>query len=343
MSETHDDLQSAALEAPLQGLQQMMPGLLLCCALTGGAYALRLVPGLNTFSPMILAIIGGMIVNNTIGVGPALRPGIVFSMRRLLRAAIVLLGLQLTLTQVSEVGLGALAIIASAVAATFLATVQMGRWLGVDGRLAQLIAAGTSICGASAVAAADSVVEADDEDVAYAVACVTVFGSISMFAYPWIGHLLSMDPRSFGLWAGSSIHEVAQVVAAAFAYGPDGGTTGTIAKLTRVMMLAPVVFAMAGLAARKGVGRHAGVRPPLPIFVFGFLGMVLLNSAIPLPPAIKADLALLSTVLLTMALAAMGLETNFGKLTQRGLRPALLGALASLFIATWTLGLIKLL
>jgi uncharacterized integral membrane protein (TIGR00698 family) len=322
-------------------IASVLPGLALTGALTGGAYLLREVPAFGRFSPMIIAIGLGMIVRNSVGVAPAFGPGIGFAMRRLLRLAIILLGLQLTAAQVAATGGRGLAVVIVAVGATFLFTTAVGRLLGVDRPLAQLIAAGTSICGASAVAAANSVTRASDEDVAYAVACVTVFGSISMFAYPLLEGALALAPRDYGLWAGSSIHEIAQVVAATFAVGRETGEFGTVAKLTRVMMLAPVVFAMA-LAAMRSNGGGAATRPPLPWFVLGFVALVGFNSVVDVPQAIKANVAVLSTVLLTMALAAMGLETSFVKLRARGLRPALLGAIASLFIASLTLILIKL-
>jgi Predicted membrane protein len=217
-----------------------LPGIAVCAALAGCAYGLRALPGVGDLSPMIVAIALGVLIRNTVGIPALLSSGIGFSMRRLLRLAIILLGLQLTFGQVAETGLRGVAIILVAVASTFLFTLVLGRVIGADPRLTRLIAAGTSICGASAVAAANSVVDGDDEDVAYAVACVTVFGSIAMFAYPLLQATLHLTPRDYGLWAGASIHEIAQVVAATFAVGREAGDFGAVAKLTRVMMLAPV-------------------------------------------------------------------------------------------------------
>ena len=180
------------------------------------------LPGMTTFSPMILAILLGTAFHNLVGTPAIARPGVTFSLRRLLRIGIILLGLQLTITQVIEVGGRGIGIIAATLVATFAFTVWMGKVLGVDRKLAQLIAAGTSICGASAVIATNTVTNAHDEDVAYAVACVTVFGSVAMFTYPLLPGLLHLDPHAFGLWSGASIHEIAQVVAAAFQDGQDG-------------------------------------------------------------------------------------------------------------------------
>lgn len=171
----------------------------------------------------------------------------------------------------AEVGSAGLGIIATTVAATFLFTTWLGRRLGVDRKLAELIAAGTSICGASAIVATNSVTRASDEDVAYAVACVTVFGSASMVLYPALETLLQLTPHAFGLWAGASVHEIAQVVAAAFHNGADSGNFGTIAKLSRVMLLAPMVLLLgifcAGRAERGEPSKRQSA--PMPWFVLG--------------------------------------------------------------------------
>jgi uncharacterized integral membrane protein (TIGR00698 family) len=325
----------------------ILPGLLLTSAVAASAYGLRRLPAMATFSPMILAILIGIAFHNLIGTPAIARPGIIFSLRRLLRIAIILLGLQLTITQVIEVGGRGIGIIATTLLATFVFTVWMGKLLGVDRKLAQLIAAGTSICGASAVIATNTVTNAHDEDVAYAVACVTVFGSVAMFAYPLLPGLLHLDPHAFGLWTGASIHEIAQVVAAAFQDGQKAGEFGTIAKLSRVMLLAPVVIAL-GLLATRSAGKNAPAagassgRPPMPWFVLGFVALVGVNSLIPIPADVKVWIAAATTFLFSVALAAMGLETDIRKLAAKGLRPALLGALAFLFIAGFSLTLIKL-
>src|ERR1700745_1213426 len=220
----------------------ILPGVALAGAIAVAAFLMRQIHGLGAFSPMILAIMLGMAFRNVIGTPPAVQPGIAFSMRRLLRAAIILLGFQITFTQIASVGPKGLLITAIALVATFAFTVRAGRVLGVGRKLTELIAAGTSICGASAIVATNTVTDAHDEDVAYAVACVTVFGSIAMFAYPLLPAALHLDARAYGLWSGASIHEIAQVIAAAFQDGRQAGEFATVAKLTRVAMLAPVVL-----------------------------------------------------------------------------------------------------
>lgn len=343
-----DDPSTPALvaRAPAKPLvPALLPGLLLSAAIAGAGFSLRQLPGLTLFSPMILAILSGMVFHNVIGTPRRAKVGITFSMRRVLRLAIVLLGLQLTAAQVAEVGARGLAVIALTLISTFLVTTWIGRLLGVDRKLTELIAAGTSICGASAVIATNTVTRAHDEDVAYAVACVTVFGSVAMFSYPWLTGLLQLDAHAFGLWSGASIHEIAQVVAAAFQSGREAGEFGTVAKLARVTLLAPVVMTLGLLAARRarhdGHG-HSAAQAPIPWFVLGFIALVGINSVITIPADLRAGLGTATTFLLSMALAAMGLETDLAKLKAKGLRPLMLGLLSFLFIAGFSLTLVKL-
>jgi uncharacterized integral membrane protein (TIGR00698 family) len=294
---------------------------------------------------MILAITIGMAFHNLIGTPAWAKNGVTFSIRRILRAGIVLLGLQLTITQLAAVGAADLAIIVSTLIATFLFTISAGRILGVDRKLAELIAAGTSICGASAVIAANTVTRAHDEDVTYAVACVTVFGSIAMLAYPLLSGPLELDAHAYGLWTGASIHEIAQVVAAAFQDGEQAGQFGTIAKLSRVMMLAPMIIALGVVAAQHASRKEldqAGGRVPVPWFVLGFVAVVVVNSLVTLPPQTHTPIVVTTTFMLSMALAAMGLETDVAKLRAKGLRPLLLGLAAFCFIAVFSLTLVKL-
>jgi uncharacterized integral membrane protein (TIGR00698 family) len=325
----------------------ILPGVLMTSLVAGLSYVIRQLPGMATFSPMILAIVIGIAFHNFVGTPGWAKPGVTFSMRRLLRIAIILLGLQLTATQVIEVGGRGLAVIAATLIATFVFTTYVGRLLGVERKLAQLIAAGTSICGASAVIATNTVTDAPDEDVAYAVACVTVFGSIAMFVYPLLPGLLHLDSHAFGLWTGASIHEIAQVVAAAFQDGQKAGEFGTIAKLSRVMLLAPMVITLGLVATRNAktsdpAAGASAARPPMPWFVLGFVALVGVNSVVSIPAESKVWIVAITTFLLSVALAAMGLETDIRKLTAKGIRPALLGALAFLFIAGFSLLLIKL-
>ena len=307
-----------------------LPGLALAGSIAAGALVLRQLSGIAVLSPMILSVLAGLAIGSLWRVPPRLVPGLALATRPVLRAGIVLLGFQITLGQIGALGPAAFAVSALTLLATFLAVRLAGRALGMAGPLTDLIAAGTAVCGASAVIAANPVARGSDEDVAYAVACVTIFGTLAMLAAPLLAGPLGLAGASYGIWTGASIHEVAQVTAAAFQLGDAAGQAGTVAKLIRVMLLAPLVLGMA-LALR---GRaQGGVSVPVPWFVFGFVTAMLINSATPLPDALREGLALLAGLLLATGLAAMGLMTDPRRLWARGARPLLLGAFGWVFAA----------
>ncbi|AGB45351.1 putative membrane protein [Mesorhizobium australicum WSM2073] len=318
----------------------ILPGIVLVAMITAVAFSARNVSGFALFSPMILAVVAGMIYSNVLGTPAHAKAGIGFSQKRLLRFAIVLLGFQLTLGQVVSIGTGGVGVVALTLGATFVFTITLGRLIGVDAKLTQLIAAGTSICGASAIVATNIVTDARDEDVTYAVASITLFGTIAMLGFPLLAPLLGLDQHAFGLWAGASIHEVAQVIGAGFQNGTQSGEIATVAKLTRVAMLAPMVIAL-GLMARRKSDDQSAARPPMPWFVAAFVAVVALNSLVTIPAEVKQAVVLATTIMLTMGLAAMGLQADISQLRSRGLRPLALAFCAFLFIGGFSLMLVK--
>lgn len=324
-----------------EAVETILPGLMLALGLAALALGVQRLAGVTALSPLILGVGFGILLRNLAGPIAGTGPGLTFAMRRLLRLGIVLLGLQITLAQVAAVGLGGLAAITLTLVLTFVATKAMGRMLGVDARLSELIAAGTAVCGASAILAANTVTRGRDEDVAYAVASITVLGTASMLLLPLLAGPLGLSDEIYGLWAGASVHEVAQAVGASFAQGDVAGQSGTVAKITRVMLLAPLIMAMGLVAARRGGG--SGARAPAPWFALGFLAMIGVNSVVDLPAGFRDGMGMLTAFLLTVALVAMGLETDLRRLRAVGLRPLLLGVMASVFVAVTALALILLL
>ncbi|GAB3444670.1 YeiH family protein [Insolitispirillum peregrinum] len=328
-------------------------GLALSGALAVGASELHRLPALGWASPLILAVVLGIALNSVrrqpVASLPLFAPGIALVMKRLLRIGVALLGLQITLGQMQALGWSGGALIVGTVAATFVFTLGCGRLLRVEARLTRLIAAGTSICGASAVVAANAAVEGDDADVAYAVAMVTVFGTLSMLGFPLLAGLIGLGDHAFGLWSGVAIHEVAQVIAAAYQYSPQAGEMATITKLARVVLVVPVVFVLllalpARAAGQVGPTRSAGQaggagrRVTIPWFALGFLALVGVASCDILPPVVLDGVATVDRWLLTVALAGMGLATAPAALVRRGGRPMLLAALATVFISLFSLG-----
>lgn len=310
------------------------PGVMIAALIGGLAFWLHQLPHMGAVSPAILAAVIGLFLAHAVKWPRRMEAGLAFSARSLLRWAVALLGLQVGFGQIVAIGWAGFVIVAAGLAVSFVTIRALGRVLGVAPKLAELIAAGTSICGASAVAGVNAATGAEDGDVAYAVAMVTLFGTAAMLLYPLIDHLLMLDAHRYGLWAGASIHEVAQVVGATAQVGPEATQSGAVAKLTRILMLAPLVMTL-----RFGRRRPASGGAGAPLFVIGFLVLAAVNSLMSLPHEVTAAAGQVSGFLLAMALGAMGLKTHIDALKAKGWAPLLLGALGTLFISLFTLGL----
>lgn len=317
----------------------VLPGLALSAGIALSAMALARVPWLaqHGFSALTVAIVLGMVIGNVLPgrIGFA-HSGITFSKGTLLRAGIILYGLRLTVHDIAQLGLVGVAVDVMVMASTFaLACWIGGRWLGMDRRTAMLVGAGSSICGAAAVIATEPVVRARAEEVTVAVATVVVFGTVSMFLYPFLFDLNQLWPvipggaRAFGLYVGSTVHEVAQVVAASGAISNATADTAVIAKMFRVLMLAPFLLALSAWlpeektgAATAAAGRRR--RIVVPWFAVGFLALVLINSAVSFPSGLVHAALELDTVLLSTAMAALGLTTRIDAVRQAGVKPLVL-------------------
>lgn len=327
-------------------LAALLPGLALSGALAATGIALGHIGWLQDhgFSALTLAIVLGMLVGNTVyplvpRLAAASGAGVNVSKQNLLRLGVVLYGLRLTVQDIGHVGIAGVAIDALVLGSTFALACFIGtRWLGLDRKTAMLIGAGSSICGAAAVMAAEPVVKARAEQVTVAVATVVVFGTLAIFLYPALFELnqhwalIPGGANGFGIYAGSTIHEVAQVVAAARSVGPDAANSAVIAKMVRVMMLAPFLVMLSAWLARDDK-RHAhtsaatGQAPgklAVPWFAFGFVAVVLFNSLQWLPASVVAVTIEIDTALLAMAMAALGLATHIGAIRKAGAKPLLL-------------------
>lgn len=318
----------------------MLPGLLLSALLAIAAMVLSESTGLQQhgLSALALAIVLGMLAGNTMPTSwrTVTAPGIDFSKQRLLRLGIVLYGFRLTLQDVAHVGMAGVLIDALVIGSTFaLACLAGSLWFGLDRRTSMLIGIGSSICGAAAVIAAQPVVNGRAEQVAVAVATVVVFGTVAIFLYPMLhtlnGHwgFILGGQHGFGVYTGSTVHEVAQVVAAGRSVGPEAADTAVIAKMVRVMMLAPFLLILAAWLARRpadaGIdGEHRSPGSATPWFAFGFIAVVLFNSLQLLPPAASEAIDFIDTVILAAAMAALGVSTRAGALRQAGIKPLLL-------------------
>ncbi|WP_432572349.1 YeiH family protein [Kineococcus sp. SYSU DK005] len=301
------------------------PGLLAVGAATTAAFgAAHLVPVLGASTA---GVVLGAVAANCGLLRDRLRPGAAFAARRLLRAAVVLLGLQLALPQLLGLGAAGLVLVVVTVAVTFTGTRLLGRALGVPPARALLVATGFSICGASAVAAVKEVTDADEEDAAVAVALVTLCGTLAIAALPALRGPLGLDPVPFGTWVGASVQDVGQTVAVADQV-PGALTTAVVVKLSRVVLLAPLVAAVALAGRRAGGGRApgSGRRPaPVPLFVAGFLAAIALSSTGLLPGAVLTAAHRVQEVLLVAALVGLGTGVHLRTLRRTGGRAVLLG------------------
>ena len=317
-------------------LGQLWPGLAGACAVAAAAFAAKQIPYVSMINPIVLAVAIGMTIASVFGVPAMAQPGLKFAARFLLRISIVLLGLRITLLEIAQVGVPAILVCAASLVATFVFTRWLGRWLGVDAGLTELLASGTAVCGASAIVATNTVTRASEGDLAYALGSITLFGTLSIVLYPIIMREIDLPPILYGFWAGASVHEVAQVVAVGFQGGAEAGHAATIVKLARVLMLAPLILAISFNRSRRL--QPSDVKAPLlPWFIVGFVALVVLGSLTEIPGNVRQAAGSITGILFTIALAALGLSTHLHAVTARGLKPLLAGAGAWIFIASFSL------
>ncbi len=290
---------------------------------------------LNTLVPAVSALTVAVVLGVAVGgrLPAGTREGLGWATKKFLRLGVVLLGLQLGLGEVFGLGAGKVLAVVVTVLVAFFGTLLLGRLIRVSRGLALMVATGFSICGASAIAAMDSVTESDKEDVATAVTLVTLYGSAAIALIPFVGQALGMSPERLGSWAGLSVHEVAQVVAAASPAGAGAVAIAVVIKLTRVVLLAPMVAGVSIVRRRRGE-TTAGKRPAIvPLFVLGFLAMMLVRSSGIMPSAALSVVKVVTTLLFAAALFGLGSGVRIGALLRAGRRGLVLGALSTLLVA----------
>jgi uncharacterized integral membrane protein (TIGR00698 family) len=326
------------LLARLQRYAGLWPGLALVAAIAGAGILAARLPALQALglSALTLAIVVGIALGNTVFPAVAARSGagVDFAKGMLLRTGIVLYGFRVTFQDIAGVGMEGVLIAVAMVGLVFGLAVLLGtRVFKLDRETAMLIGAGSAICGAAAVMATEPVVRGQAHKVSVAVATVVVFGTLGMFLYPWLYPYLGLGEHAFGVYAGSTIHEVAQVVVAGRAVGEAAGSAAVIEKMLRVMLLAPFLLLLSSRLSRDandGTGRKAGI--VIPWFAVLFVAVAGVNSLQLLPAAWVEVLVQADTVLLAMAMAALGLRTHVGAIRQAGLRPLLLASALFVFL-----------
>lgn len=311
-------------------LRRIGPGLLAAALIALAARAATLIlPPWIVEAP--LAVFAGLAMA-TAGTPAAWAPGLAFALRWLLRGGIVLLGAQLSLDLLAQVGGAVVLALVGLVSFALALAVLLGRALGVPPRLALLLGVGTAICGNTAIVTVSPVIGASGRDTSYAVTTITVFGTVAVLLYPLIGVLAGMSEPAFGVWAGMAVHDTSQVVATASAAGGTALAFATVVKLTRNLLLAPVVLILGALAGDAGPargdprsGRARRLAAAVPVFVWGFLALAALRSAGLVGEELATAAGTLSRALILVALAALGLSTPVRSLPALGARPFLLG------------------
>jgi uncharacterized integral membrane protein (TIGR00698 family) len=266
--------------------------------------------------------------------------GYTLASKKVLQLSIVVLGLGLSLGTVVDVGGSSLPVMLGTLAVALGGAFVLGRLLGVRGDTQLLIGVGTGICGASAIAATTAVIGAEKSKVAYAIGTIFTFNIAAVLLFGPIGHLLGLSQHAFGLWAGTAINDTSSVVASAFGYGPEAGGYGIVVKLTRALMLVPIVLVLAWRrSAERPGGKRVALHKVVPVFLVGFLLASLLNTVGLVPASWHGAIGVLGTFLITMALAGIGLGMRPADLRAAGPRPLLLGGLLWIAVAASSLGL----
>lgn len=349
-------------EKPKAPVVSPIPGAVLTALIGAAAFGVHYLPfapfqvqdgatARHPISAAMIAIVLGILVRNAIDLPMKLVESARPWPRRLIPASIILTGVGLNLGVFYSAGLKALALVVVLILASTAATIWIGKVAGIRKKTAILLGAGTAICGTSAIVAVAPLIEAEDDDLVLSVTSVNLLGLALMFLLPLAGAALGLGDQAFGLWAGTSIHAVPQVVAAGFAFSQPAGALATLIKLVRVAMLAPFIFGLALWHAKTSGGEKVTVHYSrlVPPFVWGFLGLAALNTAGLIPVvqfrfgsyALLPLLTFASEILVALSMAAMGLEVNLVQFSRVGGRAALVALLASLFLCGLSLLLIR--
>jgi len=314
----------------------LLPGLLVTAVGVAGAFGAHRVVG--QVGVLTWAVLLGAAAANLGLLPAAARPGLRVATRKLLRIGVVLLGFSLSLVSIAALGAPVIALVVVTLSSTLLLTTWAGKRMGLGHARSLLIGTGFAICGASAIAAMEENAEADDDDVAVAIAMVTICGTVAMVTLPLLQGPLGLTDAQLGAWAGASVHEVGQVVAAASPAGAAAVGVAVVVKLTRVLLLAPVVAGVSVLRRRRAAGEpgaagDASLPPLVPLFVLGFLACVALRSTGLVPATVLAVVGQLQTVALGAALFGMGTGVHVPTLWRSSGRALLLAVLSTLLVA----------
>jgi uncharacterized integral membrane protein (TIGR00698 family) len=314
---------------------KVFPGLLFILLIS------LIAKGLGTWFPLVgsllFAILIGVTLRNTTDLTSSWQAGIQFTLKRLLKVAIVFLGVGLSLLEIMKIGQSALWIIFVSVVAGISVTYAVGKLLGINPRLSLLIGIGTSICGATAISAVKGIIGAKENETAYALSTIVFFNLAAFITFPLIGHLLGLSQASFGIWAGTAVHDTSSAVAVGYSYGDHAGEAATTVKLARTLFLIPVMFLLPFMLKSETPSEGTTYRKAFPWFVLMFLGVSILHTTGVIPDILEDILRSLSKFMIIMVMAAVGLQVNMKDLSKLGFKPLLTGLIASITCAVISL------
>ena len=319
----------------------VLPGVLLCLSLALAAWYLGIQ--FPIIGGPVFAILLGMAVTLALPqwqTKPVLAhysfsKGVTFTSKKLLQLSIILLGFEMNLFRVIEVGSQSLVVMAFTLSAAFLTAFFVGKFLKVNDKMTILVGVGTAICGGSAIAATAPVIEADDESIAHAISTIFLFNILAVFLFPPLGRFMGLSDLGFGMWAGTAVNDTSSVVATGVAWSAVAGNTAaltfaTIVKLTRTLMIVPITLILAFLTVRSkkeksADAQHFSIVKVFPWFVLGFLLSAIANTFMGIPAEISHNLTQLGKFMIVMAMVAIGLNTHLKKLLLNGIKPIMLG------------------
>jgi len=323
-------------------IKQITPGIILCIIIAVPAWFLG-----KSF-PLIGAPVFGILIGMALArMAPKFQQGVKFTSKKILQYSIILLGFEMNLFNVLKVGSQSLFVMLFTLSAAFITAFLVGRALKLEGKMTTLIGVGTSICGGSAIAATAPVIQAKDEDVAHAISTIFLFNIIAVFIFPAMGHMLQMSDTGFGMWAGTAVNDTSSVVAAATAWSTAAGNNtalafATIVKLTRTLMIVPITLVLAVYTAKKTKAESStatySCSTIFPWFVLWFVVASIVNTFAGVPSQVSGSLVELGKFMITMAMAAIGLNTNIVKLVKNGVRPIFLGLCCWFAVAIVSIG-----
>lgn len=319
------------------GIKQTVPGILVCVLIS--LVGLWLGARFPIIGAPVFAILIGIAVGNLLRLSPLTKPGVSFCSKKVLQLAIIVLGANLSLSQIWNTGRESLWVMLVSLSVSLLGAWFIGTRMGISRRLTSLVGVGTGICGGSAIAAIAPIITADDDEIAFSISTIFLFNVVAVLVFPFVGHMIHLQDHGFGLWAGTAINDTSSVVAAGYSYSKAAGDFAAITKLARTTMIIPISLGFALLMRRRSGGGSYSLKKILPWFILGFIAMAALNSLHLLGPVLPGMAGSAGRYLIVVALAGVGLGANLQKMIKTGPKPILLGLMVWALVAISSLSM----